>query len=110
MYVCTGAISNMPAVKTFAMYAAAAILLNFFFQITAFVAFMALDERRSESGRFDLFCCLKTSNKSELSDGQNVGILEEVFRSFYAPFLLSKYDRLANVFFFFINETRIYYM
>ncbi|XP_011198907.2 NPC intracellular cholesterol transporter 1 homolog 1b [Bactrocera dorsalis] len=85
-----GAISNMPAVKTFAMYAAAAILLNFFFQITAFVAFMALDERRSESGRYDLFCCVKASNKKELSDEQNVGILEKVFKSFYAPFLLSK--------------------
>uniref|UniRef100_A0A0K8UN34 Niemann-Pick C1 protein n=1 Tax=Bactrocera latifrons TaxID=174628 RepID=A0A0K8UN34_BACLA len=85
-----GAISTMPAVKTFAMYAAAAILLNFFFQITAFVAFMALDERRSESGRFDLFCCVKDSNKKELSDEQNVGILEKVFKSFYAPFLLSK--------------------
>lgn len=72
------------------MYAAAAVLLNFFFQITAFVACMTLDERRSESGRFDLLCCFKTSNKSELSDGQDVGILEKVFRTFYAPFLLSK--------------------
>uniref|UniRef100_W8BF01 Niemann-Pick C1 protein n=1 Tax=Ceratitis capitata TaxID=7213 RepID=W8BF01_CERCA len=89
-----GAISNMPAVKTFAMYAAAAILVNFFFQITAFVACMALDERRSEAGRLDLFCCFKTSKKGELSDGQDIGVLEKVFKTFYAPFLLSKPMRL----------------
>ncbi|XP_053950504.1 NPC intracellular cholesterol transporter 1 homolog 1b [Anastrepha ludens] len=85
-----GAISDMPAVKTFAMYAAAAILFNFFFQLTAFVAFMTLDERRVASGRFDLFCCFKSSNKTDLGDEQNIGVVEKVFKNFYAPFLFSK--------------------
>lgn len=36
----------MPAVKTFAMYAAVALLIDFLLQITAFIALMALDDRR----------------------------------------------------------------
>lgn len=41
-----GSITDMPAVKTFALYAMVAILINFFLQITAFVALMALDQKR----------------------------------------------------------------
>lgn len=86
-----GAISDMPAVKTFAMYAAAAILLDFLFQITAFVALMALDERRYESGRLDLFCCCKVGKKPDLTDEDTgVGFLEKLFKNIYSPFLLKK--------------------
>lgn len=79
----------MPAVKTFAMYAAVAIFFDFLFQITAFVALMSLDQRRYESGRLDLFCCV--SLKKPEKNGQNdVGLLEKLFTKIYAPFLLSK--------------------
>lgn len=83
-----GSLSDMPAVKTFAMYAAVAIFFDFLFQITAFVALMALDERRYESGRLDLFCCFKTSKKSEAEN--SMSFLQKLFTHFYAPFLLSK--------------------
>lgn len=43
-----GSLSNMPAVKTFALYSTVAIFLNFIFQITVFVALMSLDQRRFE--------------------------------------------------------------
>lgn len=43
-----GALTDMPAVKTFALYAAVAILFNFILQITAFVALLALDQMRFE--------------------------------------------------------------
>lgn len=43
-----GSLSNMPAVKTFALYSTAAIFLNFIFQITVFVALMSLDQKRFE--------------------------------------------------------------
>lgn len=85
-----GAISDMPAVKTFAMYAAAAIFFNFLFQITAFVAMMALDERRYESGRLDLLCCCKIGKPSDIKGDQSVGVLEKLFKNLYAPFILSK--------------------
>lgn len=41
-----GSLSDMPAVNTFAMYASVAIILDFMFQITAFVALMTIDQRR----------------------------------------------------------------
>lgn len=41
-----GSLSDMPAVNTFAMYASVAIVLDFLFQITAFVALMTIDQRR----------------------------------------------------------------
>lgn len=41
-----GAITDMPAVRTFALYATAAILFNFLLQITAFIALMTIDLQR----------------------------------------------------------------
>lgn len=43
-----GAFSAMPAVNTFAMYASVSILINFLLQITAFIALLSLDSRRTE--------------------------------------------------------------
>ncbi|XP_055914958.1 NPC intracellular cholesterol transporter 1 homolog 1b [Eupeodes corollae] len=83
-----GTLADMPAVKTFAMYAAVAIVLDFLFQITAFVALMSLDERRFESGRFDLFCCIKSSKKPHHEE--DVSLLEKFFTNIYAPFLMTK--------------------
>ncbi|XP_055844518.1 NPC intracellular cholesterol transporter 1 homolog 1b [Episyrphus balteatus] len=88
-----GTIADMPAVKTFAMYAAVAIILDFLFQITAFVAMMSLDERRFESGRFDLLCCIKSSRKPHHDD--DTSLLEKFFTSIYAPFLMSKIVKIS---------------
>lgn len=85
-----GAISEMPAVKTFAMYAAAAIFFDFLLQITAFVALMAIDERRYRDGRLDMLCCVRSKSKQEEQGTKEVGILEKLFKNFYAPFLLNK--------------------
>lgn len=41
-----GSISDMPAVRTFALYAAVAILIDFLLQVTAFVALMSFDQNR----------------------------------------------------------------
>lgn len=38
-----GALNEMPAVQTFALYATVAILFNFLLQITAFIALMTID-------------------------------------------------------------------
>lgn len=41
-----GSIIDMPAVRTFALYATVAILYNFLLQITAFIALMTIDLQR----------------------------------------------------------------
>lgn len=83
-----GTLSDMPAVNTFALYSTVAILFDFLFQITAFVALMCIDHNRSESQRLDLFCCIKTSKKVESKVSH--GILYRMFKKFYTPFILSK--------------------
>lgn len=78
----------MPAVKTFAFYAAIAILMNFLLQITTFIALMSLDQKRYESGRWDLIWCVKS--KGPISKEIDVGLLEKLFDKFLAPLLFTK--------------------
>jgi len=46
------------------MLAALAVLLDFLLQITAFVALIVFDFRRTEDKRVDCFPCIKTSKSS----------------------------------------------
>ncbi|XP_069668907.1 NPC intracellular cholesterol transporter 1 homolog 1b-like isoform X2 [Periplaneta americana] len=82
-----GALSDMPAVKTFALYAAVALLLDFLFQITCFVSLLALDDKRRADRRFDVLCCVVSSKKDDEST-EHQNLLSGIFRKFYAPFLL----------------------
>ncbi|XP_037025848.1 NPC intracellular cholesterol transporter 1 homolog 1b [Bradysia coprophila] len=84
-----GSLSNMPAVKTFALYSTVAIFLNFIFQITVFVALMSLDQKRFEQNRFDLLWCIKVHRNKKV-DGSSNSILHYLFENYYTPFILSK--------------------
>ena len=46
-----GALSDMPAVRAFALYAGMALFIDFFMQITCFIALIALDMARQENNR-----------------------------------------------------------
>lgn len=84
-----GSVTEMPAVKTFALYAAVAIFFNFVLQITAFVALMAIDQYRYDVGRLDVLCCIRTRRQEAIRTPTN-GFLQTVFEKFYAPFILSQ--------------------
>ena len=43
-----GALSNMPAVKVFSLYASVAVFVNFLLQVSCFVALMSYDVRRQQ--------------------------------------------------------------
>ncbi|XP_074525822.1 NPC1-like intracellular cholesterol transporter 1 [Halichoeres trimaculatus] len=86
-----GALSTMPAVKSFALYAALAVLMDFILQMTAFVALLSLDARRQDNNRFELLCCVKGSTKRP--DKPNEGFLLPFMRKYYAPVLLHPYTR-----------------
>ncbi|XP_065515508.1 NPC1-like intracellular cholesterol transporter 1 isoform X2 [Lathamus discolor] len=58
-----GALSSMPAVRTFALTAALAIAFDFLLQISAFVALLALDARREEASRPELCCCCRRDKR-----------------------------------------------
>ncbi|CAM9710197.1 unnamed protein product, partial [Ectocarpus sp. 4 AP-2014] len=64
-----GAQSSLPAVQYFCLYAATAILFDFFLQaranammMTAFVALLTMDANRQKAGKID-WCCCFTSPK-----------------------------------------------
>ncbi|XP_028312759.1 NPC1-like intracellular cholesterol transporter 1 [Gouania willdenowi] len=87
-----GALSTMPAVKTFALYAALAVLMDFILQMTAFVALLSLDARRQDNNRCELLCCVKVSSKH--SNKPNEGFLLPLMREYYAPILLHRFTRI----------------
>lgn len=90
-----GALSTMPAVKSFALYAALAVLVDFVLQMTAFVALLSLDARRQDNNRCELFCCVKVSTKRP--NKPNEGFLLPFMRKYYAPVLLNRYTRIIVV-------------
>lgn len=100
MFICVcaifqGALSTMPAVKSFALYAAMAILLDFALQMTAFVALLSLDCRRQDSNRCELLCCIKVSHQRRNKPSE--GFLLPFMKKYYAPALLNRYSRIIVV-------------
>ncbi|XP_062854261.1 NPC1-like intracellular cholesterol transporter 1 [Trichomycterus rosablanca] len=90
-----GALSSMPAVKSFALYAALAILMDFVLQMTAFVALLSLDARRQDANRCEIICCA-TVQKSRPTK-PNEGFLLPVMRKYYAPVLLHPVSRIIVI-------------
>lgn len=60
-----GALTPMPAVRLFSLYAAVSVLIDFLLQITIFVTFITLDHKRSIENRIDVFCCLQIPREEE---------------------------------------------
>ncbi|XP_071542748.1 NPC intracellular cholesterol transporter 1-like [Panulirus ornatus] len=87
-----GALSDMPAVNAFALYAALALVIDFFLQMTCFVALMSLDARRVENNRWEILCCVKGSKKSE--GRKDSSVCYNIFQYIYAPFLLQDFVRV----------------
>ncbi|XP_034559487.1 NPC intracellular cholesterol transporter 1 [Notolabrus celidotus] len=85
-----GALSNMPAVRTFSMFAGLAVFIDFLLQISCFVSLLGLDARRQEASRLDILCCVK------LPEGQEAktdSFLFRFFKKVYAPFILKEWVR-----------------
>lgn len=93
-----GAFSAMPAVNTFAMYASVSILINFLLQITAFIALLSLDSRRTENNRLDVICCISVKDNRNVDKGD--GIVHSVFKRAYTPYLMKTPVRIVVVVFF----------
>lgn len=84
-----GALSTMPAVHTFAVFACFAVLFNFLLQITMLVAVVTLDSKRQNSDRIDVVCCVQlpknNTTEEECCPG---GILYYIVKNVYAPTLM----------------------
>lgn len=89
-----GALSDMPAVRAFAMYAGMSLLINFILQMTLFVSVFSLDVTREEDNRFDVCCCIRRSKVEKESDTR---FLHKVFETTYAPFLMRPWVRAVVI-------------
>ncbi|XP_034256867.1 NPC intracellular cholesterol transporter 1 homolog 1b-like [Thrips palmi] len=87
-----GSLSDMPAVKSFALLSAVALLINFVLQVTVLVAVLALHERRLLSGRLDVLCCMTVE---AAPPGKSGRFVERLFQSKLAPFLMRRWVRVA---------------
>uniref|UniRef100_A0A672YC55 NPC1 like intracellular cholesterol transporter 1 n=1 Tax=Sphaeramia orbicularis TaxID=375764 RepID=A0A672YC55_9TELE len=104
-----GALSTMPAVKSFALYAALAVLMDFILQMTAFVALLSLDARRQDNNRCELLCCVTVS--TQRPNKPNEGLLLPIMRKYYAPVLLHRYTRfLVMMVFIFMFCGSLFFM
>ncbi|XP_031351327.1 NPC intracellular cholesterol transporter 1 isoform X1 [Photinus pyralis] len=95
-----GGLSDMPAVRAFALYAGMALLLDFILQITCFVSLLSLDTIRQSANRYDVCCFIRGSKKDAPQGGQE-GLLYSFFKSLYVPVLMSKVVRVIVVIVFF---------
>ncbi|XP_037844161.2 NPC1-like intracellular cholesterol transporter 1 isoform X1 [Chlorocebus sabaeus] len=104
-----GALTPMPAVRTFALTSGLAVVLDFLLQISAFVALLSLDSKRQEASRLDVCCCVKPR---ELPlPGQGEGFLLGLFRKAYVPFLLHWITRgVVLLLFLALFGVSLYYM
>ncbi|XP_055920558.1 NPC intracellular cholesterol transporter 1 isoform X2 [Eupeodes corollae] len=94
-----GGLSDMPAVKAFALYAGMALFIDFLLQITCFISLLTLDTKRQNENRFDICCCIrgKKADPSQFTEG----LLYKFFRSVYVPFLMKKNIRILVMIVFF---------
>ena len=87
-----GSLSDMPAVRAFALYAGMALLIDFFMQVTCFVALISLDMARQENTKEYKLCCFKPYSKMSQRKKDN-GSLYMFFKHLYAPFLMKVWVR-----------------
>ncbi|UJR31470.1 hypothetical protein I4U23_018959 [Adineta vaga] len=103
-----GALTPMPAVQIFSLYAFMAVFIDFLLQITCFVSALALDARRQESNRPDLCCCVSMSTASssnESNEPKTKGLLHQIFTNVWTPLVLGNSFIRALIFSMFIIIT-----
>lgn len=94
-----GGLSDMPAVRAFALYAGMALLIDFLLQITCFVSLLSLDSLRQYDNRFEVICCVKGA-KTDNHEPEE-GVLYKFFKHAYTPGLMNKYVRATMIVLFF---------
>ncbi|XP_036272695.1 NPC intracellular cholesterol transporter 1 isoform X1 [Pipistrellus kuhlii] len=86
-----GALSVMPAVHTFSLFAGMAVLIDFLLQVTCFVSLLGLDAKRQENNRLDILCCVR--GEDDAGPQASESCLFRFFRDAYSPLLLTAWMR-----------------
>lgn len=56
---CVGMLTKVPALESFCLVAAIAVVVDFILQVTCFTVVLVLDGKRIQQGRADIFPCVK---------------------------------------------------
>ena len=92
------ALTPMPGVRAFSLYASLAIILNFLMQITCFVVLLTLDAKREASKRIDVAFCFKLNlNEQEEVNRSGKSSLHRFFKNYYTRVLLNDYVRASVI-------------
>ncbi|XP_055682860.1 NPC intracellular cholesterol transporter 1 isoform X2 [Lutzomyia longipalpis] len=94
-----GGLSDMPAVRAFALYAGMALLIDFLLQVTCFVSLLSLDAVRQAENRFDIFCFAR--GKKTDAPANVEGVLYKFFKVLYVPFIMQRKVRIGVMIVFF---------
>ena len=57
-----GCATSMPMIRWFCIYAAPTVLVDFFYQISFFIALVVLDDERVKDNRYDCLVCVKSKH------------------------------------------------
>ncbi|MCO5604732.1 hypothetical protein L7F22_058902 [Adiantum nelumboides] len=88
-----GIVTPMPACRVFSMFAAVAVFLDYLLQLTAFVALLTYDLKRTQANRVDCFPCFSVSPLDDEATGtrerfhQAPGWLVTYMQKIHAPLL-----------------------
>ncbi|XP_045773884.1 NPC intracellular cholesterol transporter 1 homolog 1b-like [Maniola jurtina] len=86
-----GSITNLPAVKSFAIFASCSLVFLFLFQITAVIGILSIDYNRVKTNRFDLICCIQKkilNDEEPLQDGKAYQSITKRLMVPYSKFIL----------------------
>jgi CRP-like cAMP-binding protein len=94
-----GAVSKLPAIRYFCLYAAASVMMTYILMCTAFAAILALDAQRQEAQRLDCLPCFRAGGAFE-KRGHAMPLIQRGIRSF-AGILLTSVGKVVALTIFF---------
>jgi Niemann-Pick C1 protein len=93
-----GYLTKIPALQSFCLAAAFAILIGYVLQITLFLAIVTLDEKRVRESRYDILTCIKF--KKEIRDPTAKKCFSEFLSNQYIDFILKKPVKIIVLIFY----------
>ncbi len=83
-----GYLTKIPALQSFCLAAAFAVLIDYFLQITLFFSIVTLDEIRVKNRRYDIFPCLTLAKNKEVKSDRGKSKFQKFLSTTYYDFLM----------------------
>lgn len=87
-----GMLTKVPALYSFCLVAALAVIADFILQITLFCAILVYDGKRIQDNRVDIFCCYKRQTYRR----PRKDIIKGIFQKHYVPFLFNRKTEVSS--------------